>query len=136
MARITDTQPIRACCFHGDAFALGTNSKSLKICSLDNIVNRKDETSLAIEVIHEKTNVHFGSIYCVDWSSDGSLVASGSNDVRIHILKLSEYEYGEGVILQGHTATVRCLAFDAGDPSVLVSGGIDAGLKVWDLEQS
>jgi len=73
----------------------------------------EDKTEASIQVIHEKTNVHFGSIYCVDWSNDGSLVASGSNDVQIHILKLSEYEYGEGFILQGHIATVRCLAFDA-----------------------
>ena len=95
----------------------------------------EDKTEASIEVIHEKTNVHFGSIYCVDWSNDGNLVASGSNDVQIHILKLSEYEYGEGVILQGHTATVRCLAFDAVDNNLLVSGGIDMGLKVWDVEQ-
>ena len=43
-AILVDVQPIRAACFspRGEHFALGTNSKSLKICALPNI-NSDDE---------------------------------------------------------------------------------------------
>lgn len=41
VARVTDSHPLRTSCFNadGDYFALGTNSKSLKICSMHNIVD-------------------------------------------------------------------------------------------------
>lgn len=41
VASVTDSHPLRTSCFNadGDYFALGTNSKSLKICSMHNIVD-------------------------------------------------------------------------------------------------
>jgi hypothetical protein len=41
VARVTDTHALRTSCFNadGDYFVLGTNSKSIKICSMHNIVD-------------------------------------------------------------------------------------------------
>lgn len=109
-----DVQPIRAACFSpsGDYFALGTNSKSLKICSLPKI-NSDDEDdeenpssdfvsgrgrgkgSNEINVILEQQNHHNGSIYCIDWSRTGKLVATGSNDKAIKLLVCPNFEEDE-----------------------------------------
>ena len=43
IAKIEDIQPIRAACFsrEGEYFAIGTNSKSLKIFSLRNVLEKQ-----------------------------------------------------------------------------------------------
>ncbi len=50
-AILFDSQPIRAACFspRGDHFALGTNSKSLKICVLPNLNSDDDEDDEEID---------------------------------------------------------------------------------------
>jgi hypothetical protein len=57
LVAIQDSQPIRACSFYGDFFALGTNSRSLKICSMENIVKRLTHNTtgdLDIELVYEQ----------------------------------------------------------------------------------
>jgi len=41
LASVRDSHPLRTSCFNpdGDYFALGTNSKTVKICSMHNIVD-------------------------------------------------------------------------------------------------
>ena len=94
LASIQDNQAIRAACFNtdGDYFALGTNSKSIKICSMHNIVdgilyNQHQGREQSIDIVFEHRSAHYGSVYCIDWSKQGKFIASGSNDRSIHILK-------------------------------------------------
>lgn len=164
---VKDVQPIRACAFNhdGDYFVLGTNSKSLKVCSLHNIVdgliyNEQQGREQYIDVVFEMNNVHYGSVYCVDWSNSGAQIASGSNDKSIKViyapdfLTLQEtnaetviysngrYVTGEGDLpelqerlLTGHEGTVRTVLFHPIDERILMSGGIaDASLKLWNTE--
>lgn len=36
--------------------------------------------------IYQQKNHHHGSIYCLDWSPKGRLIATGSNDKLVKIL--------------------------------------------------
>ena len=167
IAQVKDVQPIRACCFNsdGDYFVLGTNSKSLKVCSLHNIVdgliyNEQQGREQYIDVVFEMKNVHYGSVYCVDWSREGTFIASGSNDKTIRLVTCPDflgiqetnsetviysngrYLTGETELpqikertLTGHSGTVRALAFHPVDEKILLSGGIvDTDVKVWNTE--
>jgi WD40 repeat protein len=154
--RLEDAQPIRASVFNssGEYFILGTNSKSLKVCSLHNIVddllyNQHQGRKQAIDVVFEMKNVHMGSVYCVDWSKSGTQIASGSNDKTIRVVfcpdflslqetqaetviySNGEYLTGEGdlpeireTVLTGHKATIRTLCFHPMEDHLLLSGGI------------
>lgn len=157
--RLEDAQPIRASVFNssGEYFILGTNSKSLKVCSLHNIVddllyNQHQGRKQAIDVVFEMKNVHMGSVYCVDWSKSGAQIASGSNDKTIRVVFCpdflsmqetqaetviyanGEYLAGEGdlpdireTVLTGHKATIRTLCFHPLEDHLLLSGGIVDG---------
>lgn len=60
--------------------AVGSNAKSLTIVDMARPFD-------AISIRHELQGVHRGSIYCSDWSRDGALLASGSNDKTIRIIR-------------------------------------------------
>ena len=90
---IEDSHPIRTSCFSpkGDCVAIGTNSRSLKIFSLCHVLNNfKKYTGInsktKMPLIFEQKNHHSGSIYCLDWSVSGRLLASGSNDRLIKLM--------------------------------------------------
>jgi len=92
---ITDKQPIRTCCFspEGELLAIGTNSMTLIICSVKDIVYSLDdkyksqlEGPLELPIVLEQRKYHNGSIYSIDWSHTGRLIASGSNDRTINLL--------------------------------------------------
>jgi WD40 repeat protein len=105
-AILVDMQPIRTACFspRGDHIALGTNSKSLKICALPSLHDEDDEDlspnmrsdeqgkSHQINIIFEQQNHHNGSLYCVDWSRTSRLIASGSNDKTIKLLVCPDFD--------------------------------------------
>src|SRR5437879_1825379 len=88
--KVVDTNPIRAACFSPDGqnFVLGTNSKCLKIYHIANILNKNGGPGglPTSPLIYEKKNHHQGSIYALDWSSSGKLIASCSNDKSIKIM--------------------------------------------------
>lgn len=41
-------------------------------------------------LIFEQKNHHLGSLYCLDWSVSGRLLASGSNDKIIKLMVVPE----------------------------------------------
>lgn len=156
ISQVKDVQPIRASCFNsdGDYFVLGTNSKSLKICSLHNIVdgliyNEQQGREQYVDIVFEMHGVHIGSVYCVDWSASGKFIASGSNDKSLKLLKCPDfltlqennsetviysngkYLSGEGELpvlherlLSGHDGTVRAVLFNPVNDALLYSGGL------------
>ena len=151
---IEDSHPIRTSCFSpkGDCVAIGTNSRSLKIFSLCHVLNNfKKYTGInsktKMPLIFEQKNHHSGSIYCLDWSVSGRLLASGSNDRLIKLMvvpQLSEStnskknEEDDDILelpIEGHNGTIRSICFDpSSDLTLLTSGDIDKNIKIWDTE--
>ena len=41
-------------------------------------------------MVCEKPNHHSGSIYTIDWSVSGSILASGSNDKMVNLLNFDD----------------------------------------------
>ena len=171
---IEDTHPIRCCCFSpkGEYFAIGTNSKSLKIFDLsfildsinkrnfyskniknNNITNNKNSYKETIGMIYEQKNYHLGSIYSIDWSSSGKLLATGSNDKTIKLIHIPELDpeiinnnnsASENVnncetlelIISGNSGTVRNLCFEPINDLTLLSCNVGENvIKLWDTEK-
>ena len=171
---IEDTHPIRCCCFSpkGEYFAIGTNSKSLKIFDLsfildsinkrnfyskniknnNNIINNKNYKE-TIGMIYEQKNYHLGSIYSIDWSSSGKLLATGSNDKTIKLIHIPELDpeiinnnntTSENInncetlelIISGNSGTVRNLCFEPINDLTLLSCNVGENvIKLWDTEK-
>ena len=158
---ISDTHPIRTSCFspQGDFFSVGTNSKSVKIFYINPALekfNKKNsynfksnmKTSMAslddVKLVFEQKNHHMGSIYCLDWSVSGRLIASGSNDKVVKLMVVPNLE--ESYMLNdqetlemsftGHKGTVRAVSFEPTSDFILLSAGtVDTCIKVWDAEK-
>ncbi len=81
-------------------------------------------------VVWKKNKHHKGSIYCVAWSPDGELIATGSNDKSVRVLRVDPDtgeapSWNESEFLH-HDGTVRDCVFmqdSAGGPTLLVSAG-------------
>ena len=69
------------------------------------------------------------SNFAVGFSPDGTLLASGGDDHKIHLWSAGDWKLLRS--LSGHDGTVRCLAFSK-DGKLLVSGGNDEMVRVWD----
>ena len=151
---ILDSHPIRTSCFSpkGEYFSIGTNSKSIKIFSLNNILEnfhkyKKITKDTPLPKLFEQKNHHLGSIYCLDWSVSGRLLASGSNDKIVKLMVVpellnnnNEIEEEEDILelpISGHKGTVRSVIFDPSSDLVLLSAGtIDKNIKIWDTENA
>ncbi|KAF8901681.1 WD40-repeat-containing domain protein [Gymnopilus junonius] len=74
---------------------------------------------------------HNNAIFDVRWSTDDSLVAtcSGDQSTRISCPKSSTITH----VLRGHTSTVKCMAWDPTNTSLLATGGRDGAICLWDL---
>ncbi|XP_068733757.1 WD repeat-containing protein 47-like isoform X2 [Montipora capricornis] len=140
VATLEDVQAIRAIAFHpsGDLFAIGSNSKALRVCSAEGLtsmqrIERKDNNQPPQPTILFKSNRHHrGSIYCVAWSAAGDIIATGSNDKCIKMTRFDAETCSvtwPGLELAIHNGTVRDLAFvsRASGTPVLVSGGAGDG---------
>ena len=149
---IEDSHPIRTSCFSpkGDCLAIGTNSRSLKIYSLSHVLSNFKKysginSSTKMPLIFEQKNHHLGSLYCLDWSVSGRLLASGSNDKIIKLMVVPPLSEGEGknnedddileLPISGHNGTIRSICFDpSSDLTLLTAGDIDKNIKMWDTE--
>ena len=145
--QITDSNIIRTCCYSpkGDYVAIGTNSKSIKIFglkdSLNDFINHRTIGNKNIPLVFEQKNHHDGSIYCINWSVSGRLLASGSNDKKVKLMVIPELDttLSDDDILElpisGHQGTVRSVIFDPASDLILFSAGIiDHSVKIWDTE--
>lgn len=141
--QVRDVQPIRATCFHpsGEVYVVGTNSKALKICKYPDSNQREKLISAVIQTNDEDENdvlhksevaftflhIHSGSVYCAAFNRTGDLLATGSNDQIVHVIKYNSDMHapsGSEYKLSIHDGTVRDLCFMQGvSSSLLVSAG-------------
>ncbi|KAG7313185.1 hypothetical protein JYU34_000279 [Plutella xylostella] len=129
---LEDLQAVRCAEFHpnGKLYAVGSNTKTLRICTYPKIENVKaNSESTAPTVLLKRTKHHKGSIYCLAWSPAGDLLATGSNDKTVKLMRFNSHACnleGQEVELAMHDGTVRDVCFiedTSNKASLLVSGG-------------
>ena len=134
LTKLEDVQAIRAVEFHpkGKYYAIGSNSKTLRICTYPYANEIKKDTELPFqpEVAFRRLKYHKGSIFCLGWNPSGELLATGSNDQTIKLVRFNQEncELIEDTeqTLQMHEATVRDLCFmqdSTNNTNLLISGG-------------
>jgi WD40 repeat protein len=144
---VEDAQAIRAIDIHptGKYFAVGSNSKMLRICAYPDTKNiRTDSVTKPATILYKKAKHHLGSIYCMGWSPSGRIIATGSNDKLIKLLRLNmdnledETTHTE-IELTHHNGTIRDVIFmhdNLKDDSILLSGGAgDCKVYVTDVKK-
>ncbi|XP_062411963.1 WD repeat-containing protein 47b isoform X2 [Sardina pilchardus] len=132
VSTLEDTQAVRAVAFHpsGELFAVGSNSKTLRVCVCPDISKgRGTGPNKEPEVCFKRIKHHKGSIYCVAWSHCGQLLATGSNDKYVKVLPFNADTFnasGPDLEFSMHDGTIRDLAFMEGPESggaILISAG-------------
>ncbi|XP_071522644.1 WD repeat-containing protein 47 isoform X3 [Panulirus ornatus] len=129
---LEDVQAVRCAEFHpsGRFYAVGSNSKTLRICAYPKLSDlREDHVTYQPTVLFKRTKHHKGSIYCLAWSPMGDLVATGSNDKTVKLMRFNSdlcNMDGQEIELTMHDGTVRDMCFiedSSNKSSLLISGG-------------
>ncbi|XP_053186299.1 WD repeat-containing protein 47 [Scomber japonicus] len=128
---LEDTQAVRAVAFHpsGALYAVGSNSKTLRVCAYPETLEARSSPTKQPVVRFKRNKHHKGSIYCVAWSHCGQLLATGSNDKYVKVLPFSAETCnatGPDLEFSMHDGTIRDLAFMEGPESggaILISAG-------------
>jgi hypothetical protein len=69
--------------------AIGSNTKTLTVLSMSRPSN-------SCHIVTDLKDVHRGSVYACDWTKDGNMLASGSNDKMIRISRYVGTDCSEG----------------------------------------
>lgn len=129
---LEDVQAVRCAEFHpnGTVYAIGSNSKTFRICEYPSLSEiRDDHQTYQAAVLFKRTKHHKGSIYCMAWSPQGDLIATGSNDKTVKLMRYNDDQKqleGREIELTMHDGTVRDLCFledSSNKSSLLISGG-------------
>ena len=145
---IVDSKAIRAISFssNGKILSLGTNSKSLKLYDFspinDKFLYRNNSSQndfISLKLLFEKHNHHAGSIYCLDFSPNDKLIATGSNDKTIKIFVVPDFNENMNEVLElailDQKGTIRSVLFPPTDNNFIFSGGSnDNNINMWDTE--
>ncbi|KAF3690789.1 WD repeat-containing protein 47 Neuronal enriched MAP-interacting protein [Channa argus] len=132
VSQLEDTQAVRAVAFHpsGALYAVGSNSKTLRVCAYPETLVTSGSSAVKQPVVRFRRNKHHkGSIYCVAWSHCGQLLATGSNDKYVKVLPFNPDSCnatGPDLEFSMHDGTIRDLAFMEGPESggsILISAG-------------
>ena len=145
---IVDSKAIRAISLSssGKILSLGTNSKSLKLYDFNPINekflrhgNSSQDEFVSLKLLFEKPNHHAGSIYCLDFSPNDKLIATGSNDKMIKIFVVPDFSQNMKEVLElailDQKGTVRSVIFPPTENNFVFSGGSgDSNINMWDTE--
>lgn len=148
--QLHDSQAIRAVDFHpsGEVYAIGSNSRALRICAYpaDHELRHfslegGSHVPASPRILFKFLQVHRGSIYCVRFNGAGQLLATGSNDQTVHIVRYNPTTHspdGDEFRLTMHDGTVRDLCFiddqTNGSSLLLSAGGGDNKIYVTDCD--
>eukprot|EP00698_Gefionella_okellyi_P010888 TRINITY_DN2854_c4_g1_i1.p1 TRINITY_DN2854_c4_g1~~TRINITY_DN2854_c4_g1_i1.p1 ORF type:complete len:616 (-),score=112.88 TRINITY_DN2854_c4_g1_i1:76-1923(-) len=123
---------------NGDAMVTGGNAGTLTVASILPVLESAQQHAIPLAPMIELRGQHAGSVYSVAWNSSGELIASGSNDRTVKVLRLHPQTLqlaGPSEELTGHGGTVRCIDFQA-NSSLLACACSDGMLHVWDAATS
>ncbi|XP_071948355.1 WD repeat-containing protein 47-like isoform X4 [Antedon mediterranea] len=130
LTTLEDVQAIRAISFNtsGSMYAVGSNSKTLRVCAYPSNISTSPQPPRQPEVLFKRNRHHKGSIYCVTWNHTDDIIATGSNDKLIKLLRFNAEKCnaeGPDTELSMHDGTIRDLTFQPNSPhgTVLLSGG-------------
>ncbi|XP_077391319.1 WD repeat-containing protein 47-like isoform X3 [Festucalex cinctus] len=131
VSQLEDTQAVRSVAFHpsGSLYAVGSNSKTLRVCAYPDTLATSPDAIKQPVVRFRRNKHHKGSIYCVAWSHCGQLLATGSNDKYVKVLPFNADSCnatGPDLEFSMHDGTIRDLAFMEGPESggsILISAG-------------
>lgn len=119
----------------GEYLAVGTNSRALRVCAMGGDRSGKP--------ILEKADCHQGSVFCAAWSVSGALLATGSNDHTVRLLRLRRgggasalLKAASTEVLRGHDGTVRDLGFSPVADTMATAGSGDCCVRLWDCERA
>ncbi|XP_035384425.1 WD repeat-containing protein 47 isoform X1 [Electrophorus electricus] len=142
---LEDTQAVRAVAFHplGALYAVGSNSKTLRVCAYPDTLDTSGTGASNPPVVCFKRNKHHkGSIYCVAWSPCGQLLATGSNDKYVKVLPFNPdtcNATGPDLEFSMHDGTIRDLAFiegpDSGGSILISAGAGDCNIYTTDCQR-
>lgn len=87
--------------------------------------------------IYDRTN----QLNICDFKQDGRSFLTAGEDCKVRVYdeqtrQLTETLEGGGGGLPGHTNRIFCAKFVSEDPNLIVSGGWDRNVKIWDLRSS
>jgi WD40 repeat protein len=108
----------------GRLFATAESGGTIRLRSTD---TGEDVSSFKVPPLHPLYN---GTVFALDFSPDGQLLASGGNDGAARIWELSRP--GEPTLLPGHADIVIAVKFSR-DGRSLVTAGRDQFINVWDV---
>uniref|UniRef100_A0A8C9BSB8 WD repeat domain 47 n=1 Tax=Phocoena sinus TaxID=42100 RepID=A0A8C9BSB8_PHOSS len=148
---LEDTQAVRAVAFHpgGGLYAVGSNSKTLRVCAYPEVIDPSAHDIPKQPVVRFKRNKHHkGSIYCVAWSPLLPFNAETCNatgpDLEFSIyfdkwleqgdcnIYTTDCQRGQGLhALSGHTGHILALYTWSG--WMIASGSQDKTVRFWDL---
>lgn len=74
---------------------------------------------------------HYNGIFDIKWNLDDSILATASGDKRTHITSVETQQVIQ--VLQGHSSTVKCTAWNPSHPDLLSTGSRDGNIYLWDL---
>lgn len=140
--RVEEEHALRAVCFHpfDDVYAIGSNSRTLSLYAYPTVDELKyydpGASPQEPERIFSFMKKHRRSIYCAAFNSEGNLLATGSNDRTVHVIKYnSDKQLPEGNenLLTMHTGTVRDVCFSP--TSVISAGAGDFGIYITDINK-
>ncbi|XP_077464152.1 WD repeat-containing protein 47-like [Stigmatopora argus] len=143
--QLEDTQAVRSVAFHpsGSLYAVGSNSKTLRVCAYPDTLAISTLESVKQPVVRFRRNKHHkGSIYCVAWSPCGQLLATGSNDKYVKVLPFNAESCnatGPDLEFSMHDGTIRDLAFmegpDSGGSILISAGAGDCNIYTTDCQR-
>jgi len=94
-------------------------------------------TGKAINTMKEEVD---NDLYALDFTSDGKLMATAGSNTIVYVYdeqtrqKVLEMKVG-GKKLPGHSSRIFAVRFSPQDPNVLVSGGWDRTLQIYDIRE-
>lgn len=80
-------------------------------------------------------------LYCLDFNYDASKIAVSGSEPKIKIYdeekRMLDVELtGEGMMPPGHRSRVYCVKYTKENPNILLSGGWDMRVIIWDLREA